>query len=128
MNIGEKLASFRIKSKLSKTELSKKSGVGISTISELENGIRNSINTDNLQKLAEALGVYVVAFFTDESDGNVEIIDINDIEDYIRTILTDDNLTLDDKTLTDNEKYYVEVSFMAICNNIRNKRSFDKEK
>lgn len=55
MNIGEQMRALRLKRKLSQTKLSEQTGVAISTISEIESGLRN-VEMATVSKLLTALG------------------------------------------------------------------------
>lgn len=67
MSIGAFLKSLREKNDLTLKELADKSGVGPSTISDIETGTSTNPRMDTLKKLANALGVSVDAFFNDDT-------------------------------------------------------------
>lgn len=75
MSIGEFLRSLREKNKLTLKELSEKSGVGPSTISDIETGTSTNPRMTTLKKLANALNVSVNTFY--DNDGTNENIEIN---------------------------------------------------
>lgn len=66
MNVSTKLRNLRKENKLTLKELSTKSGISVSFISDVENKRRNP-SIDTLQTLADALGVSVNYFFDDNS-------------------------------------------------------------
>ncbi len=65
MNTGEFLRSLRDKNNLTLKELADKSGVGPSTISDIETGTSMNPRMGTLKKLADALDVSVNDFFND---------------------------------------------------------------
>ncbi|WP_404988210.1 helix-turn-helix domain-containing protein [Clostridium culturomicium] len=75
MSIGEFLRSLREKNELTLKELSEKSGVGPSTISDIETGTSTNPRMATLKKLANTLGVPVNAFF--DNDGTYESVETN---------------------------------------------------
>ena len=68
MEIGDILKQAREKNKLTLKALSKISGVGQSTISDIENGLSKNPRRDTLSKLANALGISVNDFFVQEDE------------------------------------------------------------
>lgn len=64
--IGERIRERRRELYLSQTALSKKSGVNRTTISQLENGVRDDILVSTLSDIAKALEVGVEFFLTQE--------------------------------------------------------------
>ena len=75
MTIGERITFLRNRKHLSQTELSRESGVLLSTISMLEAGIRSGegLRVETAKKLARALSVtldYLCGMY-EEGDGNV---------------------------------------------------------
>lgn len=75
MSIGEFLRSLREKNELTLKELSEKSGVGPSTISDIETGTSTNPRMATLKKLANTLGVPVNDFF--DNDGTYESVETN---------------------------------------------------
>ena len=61
--MGYKIREMREKKQMTQVELSEKSGVSRTTISNLENGLENVTTTKTLNKLATALGVKVEELF-----------------------------------------------------------------
>lgn len=62
--IGQKLRQFRMAEGLTQEELAVKIDVTFQQVQKYESG-ENRLNTDNLQVVAEILGVPVTAFFDD---------------------------------------------------------------
>lgn len=61
--MGYKIREMRERKSMTQLELSEKSGVSRTTISNLENGSENVTTTKTLSKLATALGVKVEELF-----------------------------------------------------------------
>jgi len=75
MTIGERITFLRSRKRLSQTELSRESGVLLSTISMLEAGIRSGegLRVETAKKLARALSVtldYLCGMY-EEEDGTL---------------------------------------------------------
>ncbi|MEG2342465.1 MAG: helix-turn-helix domain-containing protein [Bacilli bacterium] len=66
MNVSTKLKSLRKENKLTLKELSAKSGVSVSFISDIEN-MRRKPSIDTLETLSKALGVSINVFFGNET-------------------------------------------------------------
>lgn len=85
MEIGDKLRKIRKENKLTLKELSIKTGVSISFISDIENKRRNP-SIDTLKILAKALGVSVSIFWDDNSiHEEIETID-DDVKILVKKI------------------------------------------
>jgi len=57
-----KVLLWRTKNKLTQAELSKRSGITIQTISRIENGQCDNVDTKTIEKLATGFGVEPEAF------------------------------------------------------------------
>lgn len=68
LELGKKIKELRNKKDFSARELSERSGVARSLISQLETGKRQSTGMDTVCRLAKALDVSPSCFFSDESD------------------------------------------------------------
>lgn len=68
LELGKKIKKLRNKKEFSARELSERSGVARSLISQLETGKRQSTGMDTIYRLAKALDVPISYFFADESD------------------------------------------------------------
>lgn len=75
--IGNRIQKYRKLRNMTQDELSKQSGIYLSTIKKYENGERNP-KPEQLLKIAEALGVSVTVFFN---------YDINTVSDVISLIM-----------------------------------------
>ena len=64
MKFGEKIKELRVSKKMTQKELAEKANVGMSTIKQYELGYRKP-KIENLEKIAEALGVSVFEFYSD---------------------------------------------------------------
>lgn len=71
MKLSAKLRELRTKNKLTLKELSERSGISISFISDIENGRRNP-SIEKLKSLANALGVSADEFLKDSSFGDTK--------------------------------------------------------
>lgn len=99
--LGSNIRKLRDEKKLSAYKLAKLASVGAATISEIESGVRQSLNSSTIEKIALALEVKTDDLFAMEND--TEYI-VNDIDDTIEVIMASDELTLDDSPLTIVEK------------------------
>lgn len=66
LELGKNLREIRKNKALSAAELSQKSGVARSLISQLESGKRQSTSVDTLYRLAQALEVPIASLLTEE--------------------------------------------------------------
>ena len=120
--LGEHIKKERLKAGLSMEKLSKAANVGISTISEIENGKRQSLRSETIEKIAASLNVSVNVLFgiRDVEEGSYIVSDLLDI---INIILNDDEISIDGKVMTENEKSeFIYLTEMYI-NNVISKRS-----
>lgn len=120
--LGENIKKERLKAGLSMEKLSKAANVGISTISEIENGKRQSLRSETIEKIATSLNVSVNVLFgiRDVEEGSYIVSDLLDI---INIILNDDEISIDGKVMTKNEKSeFISLTEMYI-NNVISKRS-----
>ncbi|MGX7745898.1 helix-turn-helix domain-containing protein, partial [Rhodopseudomonas parapalustris] len=98
---------------------SKLSGIAASTISQIESGKRQSLYSENVEKIAAALGVTTNVLYATEE--NVEYI-ANDIDQLMHMILESDELSLDDIVLSNSEKEQFKMAIDIALNSIRNQR------
>jgi len=68
MNIGDKLHKLMLVSKISKKELAERSGVPLTTIDSMIRRKSKKVDCDTLKKLANALGIELVYFFSGTKD------------------------------------------------------------
>ncbi|ACO84473.1 helix-turn-helix domain-containing protein [Clostridium botulinum] len=118
--LGENIKKIRTEKGLSAYKLSKLAKVGTTTISEIESGKRQSLNSTTIEKIANALNISTDKLMDVEE--NKEYI-VTDIEQTIKLILTSDELVLDDIKLSDNEKLQIESALNATFAMIRNQRN-----
>ena len=89
MEFSKKLYSIRKEKNLTLQELSKKSSVGIATLSRLENGVhKGTLRTH--QKICEALGIELVDLYKDVESNDEEAISLNSQSGEVETFLYDD--------------------------------------
>lgn len=89
MEFAEKLHHIRKEKGITLQELAKKSGVGIATLSRLENGVHKGTFKTH-QKIAEALGVDLVELYKDVERREEEIVSASPESKAIETFLYND--------------------------------------
>lgn len=116
--VGINIKRIRIAKGFSAYKLAKIANVAQSTISQIEGGNRQSLNSETLNKIADALQVTPNELLSMENDTEYTI---NDIEQAIEIILTSEELVLDDIELTEEEKSLlvknIKITFDAIRKN-----------
>lgn len=65
--VGKGIRRLRLKNRWTLTELSNRSGVGISVLSELENGRKKTGREDTLKKIAAAFDVPISELWKEEA-------------------------------------------------------------
>lgn len=118
--LGINIKKIREEKGLSAYKLSKLAKVGGATISEIESGVRQSLNSSTVEKIANVLGVTTDSLYTTEND--VEYI-VTDIEETLRVILSSEELTLDNIEMTDNEKEQFMVGAKSLLDIIKLQRN-----
>ncbi|MCW6059733.1 helix-turn-helix transcriptional regulator [Clostridium sporogenes] len=118
--LGLNIKRIREEKGISAYRLAKDANVGVSTISQIETGKRQSLNSKTAEKIATTLGVSVDELMTTESD--VEYV-VTDIEQTIKLILSSDELVLDDIKLNETEKLQIESALNATFAMIRDQRN-----
>jgi transcriptional regulator with XRE-family HTH domain len=117
--LGMNIKKIREEKGISAYKLCKLANVGGATISEIESGERQSLRSDSIKKIADALGVTTDDLF--ETEEGKEYV-VTDIEQTINLVLSSDELVLDDKELTPIEKNQIEMAIQIALNNIRELR------
>lgn len=116
--LGENLKRIRTEKDLTATKLAELSGVGLSTISQIETGVRQSLRSETIQRLADALEVTANDLFN-ISDG--EEYTVTDLSESIQLILSDDDVSIDGEKMSPQEKkqfiFGVEVLINTILAN-----------
>lgn len=118
--IGENIKRIREMKNISAYQLSKKAGVGSSTISQIESGKRQTLKGDTLNKIATALGVPSGDLLGDSDTLNFET---NEITDILNILDYTPGLTLDDVELADHERQLLNISIKMALSTIRYNRS-----
>lgn len=116
--LGENIKKYRINLGLSIKDLSEKSGVSSSTISQIETGKRKSLRSESLEKVARALNLNVNELLSID-EGSYEVSDLNEA---IQFILSDDEVSIDDIPLSLEEKEQFKFAVQMAINTIRNNR------
>lgn len=117
--LGMNIKKIREEKGISAYKLCKLASVGGATISEIESGERQSLRSDSIKKIADALGVTTDDLF-DTEEGKEYV--VTDIEQTINLVLSSDELVLDDKELTPIEKNQIDMAIQIALNNIREMR------
>lgn len=114
--IGENIKKIRKHKGMSAMDVANKSGVSNATISQIENGRRQTLQADTLEKVAGALGVT-----TDDLLGDSDTVkfETNDIVDVLNIINYAEGITLDDVKLTDDEIQLINLTIKTTINAIR---------
>ncbi|KOA94263.1 helix-turn-helix domain-containing protein [Clostridium botulinum] len=118
--LGQNIKQLRQEKGLSAYKLSKIAGIGTTTISEIENGKRQSLNSTTIEKIATALNITTDKLMNIEE--NKEYI-VTDIEQTFKVILSSDELLLDDLELSENEKLQIKSALNATFAIIRFQRN-----
>ncbi len=117
--LGQNIKRVRESKKISAYKLAQISGVGNSTISQIESGKRQTLNVSTIEKLATALNVEPNKLISPEDDTEYELTDFKEI---ISTILLSADITLDEIELTDIEKKDISLAIEIAIQLIRNRR------
>lgn len=123
--LGINIKKIRDQQGLSAYKLSKLAKVGGATISEIESGIRQSLNSSTVEKIAKVLGVTTDSLYSAENE--MEYI-VKDIEQAIHFILYSEELILDDLEMNEDEKKQFLIGANAILDIIRIQRSRKDDK
>lgn len=117
--VGKNIKRLREEQNLTQAELVRKAGVGKATINEIENGKRQSLNSNTINKISNALNVSAEELFME--DGKTEYC-VTDIKEAFNLILSSDELTLNNKELTNIEKNLIEETLNDVLDFIIKKR------
>lgn len=114
MNLSEFIKQKRIENDLTLEQLGKKVGVSKMTVLRWESGEIKNIKSDKIEKLANALGVPVIALFegfdtNGNAKDNVQEVSPKEFSDTVRQLL---NKTTD---LTEQQKQYLINTLDIIC-------------
>ena len=122
--LGLNIKRIREEKGISAYRLAKDANVGVSTISQIETGKRQSLNSNTAEKIATTLGVSVDDLMATET--NVEYV-VTDVEQAIKLILSSDELLLDDIELNEIEKLQIESGLNATFALVRSQRRNRRE-
>lgn len=117
--LGMNIKRIREEKGISAYKLAKEANISSATISQIESGNRQSLNSNTVEKIANVLGVGVDELFSTES--NKEYI-VTDIEQAMRFMLSSDELVLDDNELTEMEKEQIQSALDITFRSIRKQR------
>lgn len=118
---GINIKYYRSKKKLSLDELSKKAGVGVSTISQVETGVRQALRSDTISKIAKALKV-TTNDLLEMQPSEEPLVSLADLDELIEVISEDEDVHIDGEVLTEREKEDLILGFKVVINLIREKR------
>lgn len=118
--LGQNLKRIRESKKISAYRLAQISGVGNSTISQIESGKRQTLNVSTIEKLASALNVEPNQLINPEDNAEYEL---TDFEEILSTVLASADITFEDKLLSENEKDEILLTMKIALNFIRDKRN-----
>lgn len=116
--LGQNIKRIREQKNMTAATLAKKANIGSATISEIESGVRQSLQSRTIEKIALALEITTDYLF--EFEIHEEYV-VEDIRDAIKIVLESDEITLDGVELTYSEKLTIfnnlELSLQLIRNN-----------
>lgn len=118
-NLGINIKRIREAKGISGYKLAKIAGVGNSTISQIESGERQNLNSDTLIKISNALEVPTEDLIFEE--GTTQMV-ATDMEESFLVLLSSDELTIDGKTANADEKKIVERYLSKAFSIIRTQR------
>ncbi|OSA95735.1 UNVERIFIED_ORG: hypothetical protein B2H93_04755 [Clostridium botulinum] len=103
--LGQNIKRMRINRGIKTTQLSKKAKVGVSTISQIESGSRQSLKSDTLDKIAKVLSVSIEDLIRDKT---------NKKKTYVITFLfnemKENDITFEGKSLSKDEIKLIELN------------------
>lgn len=117
--LGQNIKHFRKAKGISAYRLAKESNVGGSTISQIENGQRQTLNSDTLVKIAEVLNISVNDLLNINDNTEYES---NDLEEILNLLLADDYIMIDSQKITSDEKKELQLIFKIAISLIKEKR------
>lgn len=121
--LGQNIKKIRELKGYSAYKLAKKAEVGTTTISEIESGKRQGLNSKSIEKIANALAVTIDDLLATEVDQSFVA---TDIDQTFNIILSDDDIMLDDIVLTLDEKNKIKSALKVAYEIIRKDRESGK--
>ncbi len=118
--LGQNLKRIRESKKISAYKLAQISGVGNSTISQIESGKRQTLNVSTIEKLASALNVEPNQLINPEETIEYEL---TDFEEILSTVLSSVDVTFEDKLLSESEKDEILLAVKIALKFIQDKRN-----
>lgn len=117
-SLGLNIKTLREKKGWNLNKLKEESGLGYATLHDIEHGKSQTLNSNNLEKVARALDT------TSDILLNVESVEyvVSDIADTLDAIFESDELKLDDVELNVYESEFLKDFFKAGIDRIRRKR------
>lgn len=114
-DLGKNINKIRTDKGLSIIKLSDMAKVGSSTISQIENGKRQTLQGHTVSKIAHALGVSTSELLGDE----ITRFETNDAMDILNIMMYADFVTFDGKPFTREERVLLETSIKMSLDAIR---------
>lgn len=112
--LGQNIKRIRINRGIKTTQLSKRANVGISTISQIESGSRQSLKSDTLNKIAEALNVSVEDLMRDRTNKKKSY-DIS----FLFIEMKENEITFEGKSLTEDEIKLIELNLETALKSVQ---------
>ncbi len=119
--LGKNIKYFREEKGWSLNKLKTECGLSYATLHDIESGKNQTLKTDSLEKVADALGVTT----NDLLGFDVEEITVGDIDLTISSIFKSEELTLDNIELSEDELKILKSIFKSGINAIRMIRNGD---
>lgn len=120
--LGLNIKTLREKKGWSLNKLKEESGLGYATLHDIENGKSQTLNSNNLEKVARSLDTTVDELLNIES---IEYV-VSDISDTLDAIFESDELKLDDIELDEYESEFLRDFFKAGIDRMRKRRVENK--
>ncbi|MBU3107183.1 helix-turn-helix domain-containing protein [Clostridium gasigenes] len=120
--LGENIKRLREAKGINPFRLSKLAGVGTATVAEIESGVRQSLRSDTIQKIASALEVSEQKLF--EVEGEYIVSDLLDVVDFI---FEDEDIKINDISLTPIQAEAIKNELMLTIKNFAKKEGLINE-
>lgn len=102
--LGKNIKFWREKRGFSKALLAKNANISRSVVTEIENGTKQTLNSNTINKISKALDINAELLFMEE----YKEYSVSDIEETLKLILSSNELTFDGKELSEYERKLIE--------------------
>lgn len=116
--LGQNIKRIRMEQNLSAYKLAKLANVGTSTLSQIETGERQNLNTETLKKIADALNIKSEDLLFSEQGEYV----VSDLAEAFEVVLSSDELSLDGIEIKTYEKEIIQRYIDKALKTIREER------